>query len=93
MSTMKFDPARLPAPDEMRFELAFVDFDADGEEDDVRSWFAHDGLTVEEMKSIMERWVPTPPSGDGWILVSKYDTEYGPSALFIRDIQSSEAGG
>ena len=115
MSTMKFDPARLPAPDEMGFfmhpdvpgedesddiatmifemgfELSLVDFDSDGDEGDVQSWwFSHDGLTNENMKSIMERWIPTPPSGDGWILVSKHDTEDGPSALFIRDIQPSK---
>ncbi len=29
-------------------------------------------------------WTPTPPDGEGWILSDIYDTEDGPSALFIR---------
>lgn len=112
MSIAKFDPARLPAPDEigffmhpdvpgddesddvatmireMGFEFSLVDFDSDGDEDDVHAWwFAHDGLTNEDMKSCMDRWNPTPPDGEGWILVSKHDTEDGPHALFVRPVQ------
>ena len=30
------------------------------------------------------RWKPTPPDGDGWMLVAKYDTEDGPYAMFVR---------
>ena len=32
------------------------------------------------------RWVPIPPTGDGWTLVAKFDTEYGPCALFVRAV-------
>ena len=110
MSIAKFDPARLPAPDEigffmhpdvpgadegddiatmirdMGFEFCLVDFDSDGDEDDVHAWW-FDGLTNEDMKSCMNRWNPTPPDGEGWILVSKHDTEDGPHALFVRPVQ------
>lgn len=30
------------------------------------------------------RWTPTPPKGEGWMLVAKYDTEDGPYAMFVR---------
>ena len=30
------------------------------------------------------RWAPTPPAGEGWMLVAKYDTEDGPHAMFVR---------
>jgi hypothetical protein len=30
-------------------------------------------------------WTPTPPAGDGWVLLEIYDTEDGPYALFGRD--------
>ncbi|WP_322072212.1 hypothetical protein [Paraburkholderia bannensis] len=30
-------------------------------------------------------WTPTPPEGDGWLLLAIYDTEDGPYALFCRD--------
>lgn len=30
------------------------------------------------------RWTPTPPTGDGWTLVAKYDTDDGPCAMFVR---------
>jgi hypothetical protein len=29
-------------------------------------------------------WTPTPPAGDGWVLLELYDTENGPYALFAR---------
>ncbi len=29
-------------------------------------------------------WTPTPPTGDGWVLVEIYDTEDGVYALFCR---------
>ena len=30
-------------------------------------------------------WVPTPPEGDGWLLIEIFPTEDGPHALFVRD--------
>lgn len=35
-------------------------------------------------------WVPTPPAGDGWLLLEIYDTEDGPCALFGRDWYEAE---
>lgn len=32
----------------------------------------------------MRAWTPTPPHGDGWLLVAIYDHEDGPHALFVR---------
>ena len=76
---------------EMGFEFSIVYFDTDADETDADAWFVGD-LTSDEMKTIMVRWNPIHPMGDGWILVSKYDTEDGPHALFVRPIQA-EAGG
>ena len=70
----------------MGFALSSVCFHFDGDEKDVDAWFFGD-TTTEEMKEIMMRWNPTSPSGDGWILVAKYDTESGPYALFVFPTQ------
>jgi Lar family restriction alleviation protein len=35
-------------------------------------------------------WTPTPPEGDGWLLLSIYDTEDGPYALFGRGKYEAE---
>lgn len=35
-------------------------------------------------------WTPTPPDGDGWVLLEIYDTEDGPYALFARDQYEAE---
>lgn len=108
MSTTKFDPARLPSPDElgffmhpdvpgedesddvaallraMGFKSSVASFDYDGDEDDVMSWwFEQDRMNAAEMKSIIERWTPTPPDDGGWILIGKFDTDDGPYALFV----------
>lgn len=30
-------------------------------------------------------WIPTPPSGDGWILVARFnDEDGGPTAIYLR---------
>ena len=29
-------------------------------------------------------WEPTPPEGEGWVLLEIYDTENGPYAMFVR---------
>ena len=76
---------------EIGFEFSTVFFGIDADETDADAWF-DDDLTTDEMKAIMVRWNPTNPPGDGWILVSKCDTESGPLALFVRPIQT-EAGG
>lgn len=35
-------------------------------------------------------WTPTPPAGNGWLLLEIYDTEDGPYALFGRDAYTAE---
>jgi len=104
MIRMKFDPARLPAPDEMGFFM-HPDVPGEAESDNVaimlhKMGFEHVaalmsydepdlyGEWIENEKgTAVLRWVPIPPNGDGWIFVAKFDTEYGPCALFVRAIQ------
>ena len=65
--------------------ISVVSFEDDGNDEDADWWFFKgDLLSAEEMKSIMERWIPTPPSGDGWILAGKFDCDDGPHALFVK---------
>lgn len=74
------------------FQFRAVEFEFDAADDDVHLWFMPNvSAMTEDMKAIIERWKPTVPPGDGWILVSKFDTESGPFALFVRPMQS-EAG-
>lgn len=35
-------------------------------------------------------WTPTPPEGDGWLLLSIYDTDDGPYAMYGRDKYEAE---
>ncbi|WP_322068961.1 hypothetical protein [Paraburkholderia bannensis] len=35
-------------------------------------------------------WTPTPPEGEGWLLLEIYETEDGPCALFGRDRYEAE---
>ena len=71
--------------DAMGFKSSFVSFAYDGKDEDADLWFFKgDPLSSEEMKSIMARWTPTPPSSEGWILAGKFDCEDGPHALFVR---------
>jgi hypothetical protein len=62
-------------------ETAFVSLDS---QDDALA-----DRYFKEAASIAE-WSPTPPAGDGWVLLEIYDTEEGPYALFGRPM-SSEA--
>lgn len=115
MTSEKFDPSRLPEPDElgffahpdipgneesddvaallgaMGFQFRTVEFELDADDSDVDLWFMPAAsATTSDMKAIIERWTPTVPSGDGWILVSKFDTDSGPFALFVKPIQASK---
>ena len=96
-----FEPAKLPAPDEMGF---FFHPDIPGEEetDDVHALCKalgfdaaavameddapelSDDWSESEDITAPTRWTPTPPAGEGWMLVAKYDTEDGPHAMFVR---------
>ena len=76
----------IPGEDEdddvhtMCLELGF-DAKAVAMEDDapalIDEWFEAEDMTAPA------RWTPTPPKGDGWKLVAKYDTEDGPAAMFV----------
>lgn len=33
----------------------------------------------------LEAWAPSPPSGDGWFLLSIHDTEDGPIQMWARE--------
>ena len=78
----------------MGFQSSTVEFEFDAADDDVHLWFMPPlRATTEDMKAIIERWKPTVPPGAGWMLVSKFDTESGPFALFVKPNQSPEAGG
>ena len=113
MTAQKFDPSKLPEPDEfgffahpdipgeeesddwramlgaMGFQASIVDFEYDAAEGDVDRWFnsCETGLSIAEMREIIINWKPTIPPGDGWILASKFDTESGPFALFVKPMQ------
>lgn len=96
-----FEPAKLPAPDDMGF-FCHPDVPGEEESDDVKALclaFGFDATAVAmeydapeladawikaEDMTAPTRWTPTPPKGDGWILVAKYDTEDGPHAMFVR---------
>lgn len=44
----------------------------------------------EEGLSNCTEWTPTPPTGEGWLLLAIYDTEDGPCAMFGRDQHEAE---
>jgi len=109
MSAMKFDPARLPASDEMGFFM-HPDVPGETESDNVaimlrKMGFEHVAALMSydepdlyeewienEKGTAVLRWVPIPPTGDGWTLVAKFDTEYGPCALFVRAVTHTPDG-
>lgn len=63
-------------------ETSFVSMESDAS-DFYDRWY-------EEGLSDCSAWVPTPPSGNGWLLLEIYDTEDGPCALFGRDFYVAE---
>lgn len=79
----------------MGFQASTIDFESDADEADVDLWFNsyEQGLSIAEMREIITDWQPTQPPGDGWLLVSKFDTDSGPFALFVKPIQSPKGGG
>lgn len=58
------------------FDAAAVDMESDAPE-------LSDAWHEDEDMTAPTRWTPTPPAGEGWILVAKYDTEDGPCAMFV----------
>jgi hypothetical protein len=63
-------------------ETAFVGMESDAP--DLAERWHEEGLTD------CSEWTPTPPGGDGWLLLEIYDTEDGPYALFGRDHYAAE---
>lgn len=51
-----------------------------------------DGNALEAMGEAINwtDWAPTPPQGDGWKLVSIFDTEEGPVAWWLRELPEAE---
>lgn len=63
--------------DAFGIESSFVAMDGDADQTIVDRYF-------EEGDANCADWTPTPPEGDGWMLLEIYDTEDGPYALFGR---------
>lgn len=61
-----------------------VDFEYDAGEDLIDDYYEREDVTA------MARWTPTPPAGDGWLLVAKFDTEGGPCAFFVRPLTDDD---
>ncbi|WP_244118873.1 hypothetical protein [Burkholderia gladioli] len=59
-------------------DTAFVSMESDGNEDACEAYF-------ERGDADCSAWTPTPPTGEGWLLLEIYDTEDGPYALYGRD--------
>lgn len=72
------DESIVPPLEAMGFEAAFIAMDYDAPEEVTDAWYEQDDMAAPS------RWTPTPPTGDGWLLAAKYDTESGPHAIFVR---------
>lgn len=70
-------------PDLMDSECAFIDMESNAS-DELNDRYV-DG------KAGAEEWTPTPPDGEGWVLLAIYDTEDGPYACFARPNTKAEA--
>lgn len=95
-----FDPARLPPPDDEGWfshpDLGPLFGDDEITQDEAatrlekRGWESCyvDGADVATDEETGEYtglpWEPERPQGEGWLLVSVFDTEDGPYALFVR---------
>jgi hypothetical protein len=64
-------------------ESSFVAMDGDADQAFVDRYFEDD-------ESNCTPWTPTPPEGDGWVLLEIYPTEDGPYALFARRAQPAK---
>lgn len=63
-------------------EAAFVCMESDAPDEVTERYF-----DTEKDPSCAD-WTPTPPDGDGWMLLEIYDTEDGPHAIFGRAMQT-----
>lgn len=39
----------------------------------------------DEGTSLVAQWEPQPPQGEGWVLLEIFDTEEGPTAMYVRE--------
>lgn len=58
-------------------QVQFRAMDGDATAEDVERYF-------DQGDADCSSWSPTPPEGDGWMLLEIYDTEDGPHAVFAR---------
>lgn len=58
-------------------ETYFLAMDGDAPQEVADRYFEHG-------EGNCSAWTPTPPEGDGWLLLAIYDTEDGPYAMFAR---------
>ena len=63
---------------------------------ELKSTSADDDVEWEELEAMGEAsnwsaWVPAPPKGDDWKLVSTFDTEDGPAAWWMREAPVNKA--
>ncbi|RLK45973.1 hypothetical protein [Cupriavidus plantarum] len=65
----------------------------------LETWFVdmeHDDPTgfdryMESNSANCSYWTPSRPDGDGWVLVAIYDTEDGPTAMYVRRRREAKA--
>ncbi|WP_240049383.1 hypothetical protein [Burkholderia thailandensis] len=59
-------------------ESAFVSMESDVDAESYEQYHEHADADC-------SAWTPTPPDGDGWVLLEIYDTEDGPYAQYARE--------
>lgn len=64
-------------------ETCFVDM----EHDDPASFDRY----IDSNSADCRYWIPSRPHGDGWVLVEIYDTEDGPTAMYVRRRKEAKA--
>lgn len=64
--------------DAFGIESAFVSMEPDVDAESYEKYHERDDADC-------RAWTPTPPDGDGWVLLEIYDTEDGPYALYVRE--------
>lgn len=65
---------------DLGYDVAVVEFEYDAGDP------LHHDYYEREDETAVGRWTPTPPAGDGWTLVAKYDADGGPCAFFVRPL-------
>ena len=68
---------------ELGYDVDIVEFEYDATDQ------LHDDYYEREDETAVGRWTPTPPDGESWMLVAKYETENGPCAFFVRRLSAA----